>query len=120
MERVPARMRDYYQAWTRRVIADGQYRPGVYVHSHNAQAIYDDVKRVFAEHGIREEPRFWIAGGSGFHEGRAPQEVGFAFAGVWQGVIDVARSVKNVRLPVDLNVASWASPSETGADAAVE
>lgn len=120
MERIPQRMREYYVAWTRRVIENGQYRPGVYTHAHNAQAIYDDVKRVFAENGIREEPRFWIAGGSGFHEGRAPQDVGFAFAGVWQGVIDVARSVKNVKLPVDLNVAAWASPSETGAEAAVD
>jgi hypothetical protein len=28
-------------------------------------------------------------------------------------VIDIAQSVADVRLPVDLNVASWASPSGT-------
>jgi hypothetical protein len=33
---------------------------------------------------------------------------------VWQGVIDVARSIANVQLPVDVSVATWKSPSETG------
>ena len=44
----------------------------------------------------------------------APQDVGYAFAGVWQGVLDVARSVANIKLPIDVNVASWLSPSESG------
>ena len=40
--------------------------------------------------------------------------MGFAFAGVWQGVIDVARSVADLKLPIDINVAAWKSPSESG------
>jgi hypothetical protein len=75
------------------------------------------VRGVFAAAGDTTPPRMWIAGGKDFHEGRAPQDVGFAFAGVWQGVIDVARSVARFELPVDVNVASWASPSESGAAA---
>ena len=114
METIPPPMRDYYKAWTSRMLSSGQYVPGIYAHQHNAQQIFDDVSAVFAAAGRTEMPRFWVAGGKGFDEGRAPQDVGYAFAGVWQGVIDVARSVATIRLPVDVNVAKWASPSESG------
>jgi len=114
MENIPAAMRDYYKAWTARMLATGQYLPGIYTHQHNAQQVFDDVSVVFEAAGRTEMPRFWVAGGKGFDEGRAPQDVGYAFAGVWQGVIDVARSVATIKLPVDINVAKWASPSESG------
>ena len=114
METIPPAMREYYKAWTARMLSNGQYLPGVYAHQHNAQQIFDDVSAEFRAAGRTEMPRFWIAGGKGFDEGRAPQDVGYAFAGVWQGVIDVARSVATIKLPVDVNVAKWASPSESG------
>jgi hypothetical protein len=84
----------------------------VYVHAHNAQTVYDDLKTEFAAANVTDEPRMWIASGRGFEEGKAPQDVGFAFAGVWQGMIDVARRVADIKLPVDVNVSSWTSPSE--------
>ena len=112
MEKMPAAMRDYYRAWTRRLLEDGRYRPGVYVHAHNAQAVYDDVKAEFAAAGVTEQPRIWVASGRGWEEGKAPQDVGFAFAGVWQGVIDAARTVADIKLPLDVNVSSWSSPSD--------
>jgi hypothetical protein len=114
MEKIPTAMKGYYRAWTSRMLRNGIYQPGFYAHEHNAQEIYDDVIAEFKAAGSAAEPRFWIAGGKGFDEGRAPQDVGYAFAGVWQGVIDVARSVANIKLPVDVNVGSWASPSESG------
>lgn len=114
MEKIPGGMKAYYRAWTARMLKIGIYQPGFYAHEHNAQEIYDDVIAEFKAAGSNAEPRFWIAGGKGFDEGRAPQDVGYAFAGMWQGVIDVARSVANIRLPVDVNVGSWASPSESG------
>jgi len=112
MEKMPDAMRDYYRAWSRRLLTDGRYRPGVYVHAHNAQVVHDDVKAEFAAAGVNEEPRIWIATGHGYEEGKAPQDVGFAFAGVWQGMIDVARTVADIKLPLDVNVSSWSSPSE--------
>jgi hypothetical protein len=112
MEKMPEAMRDYYRAWSRHLLADGRYRPGIYVHAHNAQTVYEDVKAEFVAAGINEEPRMWIASGRGFEEGKAPQDVGFAFAGVWQGMIDVAKSVVDIELPVDVNVSTWTSPSE--------
>lgn len=111
MDRIPQRMRDYYRAWTSAVLADGQYRPGIYAHTKNASTIYDDVSDVYDDAGRNDEPPFWIAGSSGFSPDRAPTDVGHAFASVWQGVLDVVRTHNGVRLPIDISVASVASPS---------
>jgi hypothetical protein len=112
MEKMPAAMRDYYRAWSQRLLADGRYRPGVYVHAHNAETVYRDLKAEFTRAGLAEEPRVWVASGRGYEEGKAPQDVGFAFAGVWQGMIDVARTVADIKLPLDVNVSAWESPSD--------
>ncbi len=110
-EKMPARMRDYYKSWVATVLTDGRYRPGIYVHSHNAQVVYDDVKGLFVAAGLQEEPRFWIASARDFSPEKAPTEVGHEFAGMWQGVIDVVRRVADVALPIDINVSNWPSPS---------
>ena len=112
MEVMPDAMRQYYRAWAKTLLSEGTFRPGVYVHAHNAQAVYDDLKQEFAAAGVKEEPRIWVASGRGFDEGKAPQDVGFAFAGVWQGMLDVARAVADIKLPVDVNVSTWTSPSD--------
>ena len=115
MESIPAAMRVYYKAWVARMLETRAYTPGIYTHRHNAESIFADVRQVFRAAGDTSTPRFWIAGGKDFNVGKAPQDVGFAFAGVWQGVLDVARSVASIELPVDVNVSAWRSPSETGA-----
>jgi hypothetical protein len=112
MERMPDAMRVYYRSWARRLLQDGRYLPGVYVHAHNAQVVHDDLQAEFVAAGVKAEPRIWVATGHGFDEGKSPRDVGFTFAGVWQGMIDVARAVADIKLPVDVNVSSWTSPSE--------
>jgi len=112
MENLPQAMRDYYRAWAKRLLEDGRFRPGAYVHKYNAEAVHADLKAEFAAAGIGEEPRIWVASGRGFEEGKAPQDVGFAFAGIWQGMIDVARTVADIKLPLDVNVSTWESPSD--------
>lgn len=112
MEKMPRRMRDYYRAWVATVLAEGTYRPGIYVHSHNAAEVYADVKALFLAAGVTEEPRFWIASGRDFSPEKMPQDVGHEFAGMWQGVIDVVRRVADVALPIDINVSNWPSPSD--------
>jgi hypothetical protein len=112
MEKMPPVMRDYYRAWARRVLQDGHFLPGVYVHAWNAQVVHDDLKAEFTAAGVTDEPRIWIASGRGFDESKSPQQVGFTFAGVWQGLIDVGRAVANIKLPVDVNVSTWTSPSD--------
>ncbi len=112
MESVPPAMRDYYRAWTQRVLDDGRFRPAYYAHSFNANLIYRDVKEVLATAGLSADPPFWIASERGFSIDKAPEEVGHAFAQVWQGVLDVVETHNGVRLPIDVNVGRLPSPSE--------
>jgi hypothetical protein len=112
MDRVPKAMRDYYAAWTKRVLEDGRFRPGYYAHSYNADLIYRDVKQVMAAGGVSADPPFWIASTQGFATDKAPSEVGHSFAQVWQGVLDIVETHNGVRLPIDVNVARFPSPSE--------
>ena len=119
MERVPQAMRDYYRAWVARVLEDGRFRAGVYVHKHNARLVYEDVEAEFAEARVSEAPSFWVASGRGFtHADAEPTDVGHQFTSVWQGLLDVVESHGGVRLPIDVNVAAVPSPSEQYAAAA--
>lgn len=111
MDSVPKAMRDYYKAWTARVLADGRFRPGYYTHDHNAKLVHEDVSRVFAAAGVRTAPQFWVSGSKGFSEDSEPHEVGHSFANVWQGVLDIVQTHNGVKLPIDVNVASVPSPS---------
>jgi len=111
MDRTHRSMQEYTRAWVREVLADGRYRPGVYVHSRNAEAIYDVVRGEYERAGLREEPPFWVTGGSRFAPSKRPQQVGHAFASVWQGVLDVHQTWGGIRLPIDVNVAAVPSPS---------
>ncbi len=111
MDYVPGRMRDYYRSWTKQVLADGRYRPGFYAHKANADLIHQDVSTIFLLAGRTEDPAFWISGGKGFSDDSHPNDVGHAFANVWQGVLDVARTHNGIQLPIDINVARFPSPS---------
>lgn len=111
MQMVPQRMRDYYREWTARVLEDGRYVPGVYVHTHNADLVYRDLRGVYAAEGVDADPPFWVAGGRGFHRQAAPASVGHSFAHAWQGVLDVVERRNGYRIPIDVNVAAVPSPS---------
>ena len=113
METIPSGMRDYYREWTAQVLADGRFLPGIYSHSHNAVQIYADVREVYAHAGVAGEPPFWIAGKTKeFTRSKTPEQVGHAFADVWQGKLDIVETRNGVRLPIDVSVASVPSPSE--------
>ncbi|MDQ6689408.1 MAG: DUF1906 domain-containing protein [Gemmatimonadota bacterium] len=112
MDVVPRAMREYYTAWTKRIIEDGRFRPAYYAHSFNANLVYSDVKQVLTGAGVSSDPPFWISGGGGFAKDKVPSDVGHAFAQVWQGLLDVVETHNGVRLPIDVNVAQLPSPSE--------
>ncbi|HZI41708.1 MAG TPA: glycoside hydrolase domain-containing protein [Gemmatimonadaceae bacterium] len=117
MSVVPKAMRDYYKEWTARVLADGRYRPGFYAHTANAAMLYDDVKGVYDSLNVSGEPPFWVAGNTAeFAPGKAPTDVGHAFAAVWQGVLDHVEERNGHRLPIDVSVAATASPSAAFTD----
>lgn len=111
MEHMPDGMRAYYRAWAARVLADGRFRPGVYVHAHNAPEVHDDLVAAYAAAGHPIEPPVWVASGRNFSFDKFPRDVGQAFAGVWQGLLDVVENHGGVKLPIDVNVASVPSPS---------
>ncbi len=112
MNDVPKAMRDYYEAWTAGVLADGRYRPGFYAHTANAALIYRDVKSVYDSLNVTGEPPFWVAGNTAeFAPGKAPSDVGHAFAAVWQGVLDRVEERNGHRMPIDVSVAAVPSPS---------
>ena len=117
MNVVPQAMRDYYREWTARVLADGRYRPGFYAHTANAALIYEDVKSVYDSLNVKGEPPFWVAGNTAeFAPGKAPTDVGHAFAAVWQGVLNRMEERNGHRMPIDVSVAATASPSTALAD----
>ena len=111
MDVTPTAMRDYYKEWVERVLADGRFKPGIYAHVHNAPLIYRDVKRVYEAAGRADEPPFWVAGGRNFDPSKAPQDVGHAFAAVWQGILDVVQDWNGHKVKIDVNVAQTPSPS---------
>jgi len=112
MSNVPQAMRDYYKEWTARVLADGKYRPGFYAHTANAALIYRDVKEVYDSLNVSGEPPFWVAGNTAeFAPGKAPTDVGHAFAAVWQGLLDRVEERNGHRMPIDVSVAASPSPS---------
>lgn len=114
MDHLPQTMRDYYSAWVRAVLADGRYRPGIYVHTDNANTVYADVKQAFGSLGRTDEPQFWVAKSAGFDVTKMPSEMGHAFAAVWQGVLDVEQTWAGHKIPIDVNVAGSRSPSRLG------
>ncbi|MHB1224308.1 MAG: glycoside hydrolase domain-containing protein [Gemmatimonadaceae bacterium] len=111
MDRTTTAMRDYARHWVRAVLADGRYRPGIYVHTSNAEAIFRDASAEYAAAGLAEEPPFWVAGGSKFDTSKTPRAAGQPFTAVWQGLLDVSRSWGGIRLPIDVNMAASPSPS---------
>jgi hypothetical protein len=111
MDHLPSAMRKYYSAWVRTMLEDGRYRPGIYVHTDNANTVYSDVKAVFVAAGHAEEPPFWIAKSEGFDARKLPHEMGHAFAVVWQGVLDVEQTWAGHKIPIDVNIAGTRSPS---------
>jgi hypothetical protein len=104
-------MRDYYSAWVRAVLDDGRYVPGIYVHTYNANTVYNDVKAVYTSVGLEGEPPFWIAKSKGFDTTKHPRETGHTFAAIWQGVLDVTQTWNGHKIPIDVNVAVLPSPS---------
>ncbi len=105
-------MRDYYKNWVQVVLSDGRYRPGIYVHTFNANTVFADVKGIYTSLGRKDDPPFWIAKSRGFDITKLPSEMGHAFAAVWQGVLDVEQTWAGHKIPIDVNVSGSRSPSD--------
>jgi hypothetical protein len=111
MDAIPASMHDYYRAWVQQVLADGRFRPGIYVHKANANAIHAGVAQAYADSHASGSARFWLTGSSGFDLTRSPWESGFPFANVWQGIYEVDQTWNGATINIDVDVADRTSPS---------
>jgi hypothetical protein len=111
MDAIPASMEAYYRAWVQQVLADGRFRPGIYVHKANAQSIYDGVRRAYADVGAGGSAAFWVTSSVGFSVDKQPQDVGFPWATVWQGIYEVTQTWNGASVNIDVDVASTRSPS---------
>jgi hypothetical protein len=110
VERVSDDLRDYVRMWTRGLLTDGRYVPGLYAHARNAEELRAIQREEFARAGRGGEPRLWVALIRDFDLRRAPQESGFP-AHIWQGVLDTRETWGGVTLHIDANVARSAYPS---------
>ncbi|HEX9310390.1 MAG TPA: glycoside hydrolase domain-containing protein [Gemmatimonadaceae bacterium] len=111
MDAIPTSMDAYYRAWVQQVLADGRFRPGIYVHKANAAAIYDGVRRAYADMNAGGSALFWVTSSIGFSIDKSPGEVGFPWASVWQGIFDVTQTWNGAAINIDVDVAAMSSPS---------
>src|SRR5438874_2436693 len=111
MDVIPASMEAYYRAWVQQVLADGRFRPAIYVHKANAPAIYEGVRRAYADMNASGSALFWITTSTGFSIDKSPAEVGFPWASVWQGMYDVTQTWNGSPINIDVDVAAMSSPS---------
>jgi hypothetical protein len=111
MDVIPGSMEAYYRAWVQQVLADGRFRPGVYVHKANAQSIYDGIARAYADMNRTGTAVFWVTGSNGFSIDKSPQDVGFPWASIWQGEYEVNQTYNGVTINIDVDVAAMKSPS---------
>jgi hypothetical protein len=114
MDSVSGAMRDYVRAWSRALLADGRYHPGLYVHARNAAPLADALRGELAAAGLGGEPRLWVASAAGFDLSRTPAESGHPPAVAWQGAFDVRETWGGVTLRIDANVARHPDPSAPG------
>ncbi|HEX9250283.1 MAG TPA: hypothetical protein VF856_12330, partial [Gemmatimonadaceae bacterium] len=92
-------------------LADGRFRPGIYVDKSNGAAIYEGVRRAYADINAMGSAVFWVTSLSGFSIDKSPQQVGFTWASVWQGVYDVTQTWNGATVNIDVDVAAMSSPS---------
>ena len=111
MDLIPASMEAYYRAWVQQVLADGRFHPGVYVHKDNAESIHSGIERAYTDMNASGSASFWLTTSTGFSIDKSPQDVGFPWASVWQGIYEVSQTWNGVTINIDVDVASTASPS---------
>jgi len=111
MDSIPASMSAYYRAWVQQVLADGRFRPGIYVAKDNATAIYDGVRQAYADMNASGAAVFWITTPSGFSIDRNPVDSGFPWVSVWQGIYEVNQTYNGATINIDVDVAAMSSPS---------
>ena len=111
MDAIPASMTAYYRAWVQQVLADGRFHPGIYVHRDNAQSIHDGVQSAYTDMNKTGSAVFWVTTATGFSIDKSPQDSGFPWSSVWQGMYEVSQTWNGATINIDVDVATSSSPS---------
>ena len=111
MDAIPPSMEAYYRAWVQQVLADGRFTPGIYVHKANAESIYGGVQQAYHDINATGSASFWLTTSTDFSIDKSPQDVGFPWASVWQGIYEVSQTWNGATINIDVDVASTRSPS---------
>jgi hypothetical protein len=102
----------YAREWADRMLADGRYLPGLYVHRANATPLVDAMRSAWTGRGRSDAIPVWVtATDPAFNLDQAPRASGFGDATIWQGRLDLTESWGGVSLRIDQNVSGSRSPS---------
>jgi hypothetical protein len=101
-------LESYVQAWVGQVLGSN-YRPAVYCHVKNADAM----QQVVAAAGGGPDIRFWVVGSgtSPFSIAADPTDSGVAFATAWQNPVSTNQDFGGTTVNIDEDVCSLADPS---------
>jgi hypothetical protein len=112
-EAISSNFETYIRAWFRAMLRSTRYRPGVYMHEKNADAVHAIALSEYARAGRAGEVPFWVAarGTSAFDLTLAPDVSGYSYATIWQGRYNTPETWGGVTIKVDANVAASADPS---------
>jgi hypothetical protein len=102
----------YVREWTLRVLQEGRYVPGLYVHRINADPLASAAQSAWLAAGRSDAPRVWVtATDPAFNLDQSPRASGVSNVTIWQGRLDVTESYGGTALRVDQNVSETRSPS---------
>jgi hypothetical protein len=107
VESVSDSLASYVGAWAAAIAGTG-YRPGLYAHGRNADALLASMRATLPPGAA--DPPLWVARPGGFNLRRGPAESGYP-ATIWQGELDIDEAWAGITLRIDANVATSAEPS---------
>jgi N-acetylmuramoyl-L-alanine amidase len=107
---------DYVRGWVGGLLDAGSYKPGIYCHHKNADALLDAAQIEYEARGLHNEaPAFWVVKIKSNFDVRkdSPADSGIPYASVWQGRLDIKSEVHGqiTIKSLDHNVADSNNPS---------
>jgi len=102
----------YAREWAQRLLAEGRYLPGLYVHRVNAAPLAEALRTVWTGAGRGDAVPVWVtATDAAFTLDQQPGASGLGDAAIWQGRLDANESWGGATLRIDQNVSLSRSPS---------
>jgi hypothetical protein len=112
VQNVSPQLVGYAREWAQRVLAEGRYLPGLYVHRLNAAPLAEAMRTAWVGAGRSDAVPVWVtATDAAFTLDQQPGASGLGDATMWQGRLDANESWGGTTLRIDQNVSLSRSPS---------